>query len=108
MGRCVLWARKYGTYPVMFPCQWSRFLGYTQYPPTPICMTKGLLYQRSVTLISKQRPSGHIGDVTQPLALDRRSQLASQSYHIITWENVLVFSHRVAFVGARGFLKVAI
>jgi hypothetical protein len=31
-------------------------------------MTEGLLYQRSVTPISKQRSSGHIGDVAQLLA----------------------------------------
>lgn len=60
--------------------------------PPLVCMTEGLLYQRSVTLISKQRSSGHIGDVARPLALDRRSQLASQSYHFTNQKNVLVFS----------------
>lgn len=58
-------------FPVSGPDFW---VIHNTLPPLD-CMTGGLLYQRSVTLIPNQRSSGHIGDVAQPLALDKCSEL---------------------------------
>jgi hypothetical protein len=67
---------------------------------------KGLLYQRSVTPISKQRSSGHIGDVAQPLAQTFTVSFTTLPlYHPGKCLGIL---ERGAFVGTRNFLKVAI